>query len=108
MKTKIIQYGLGPIGQQICRYIMNRTGLEILEAIDIDQSNCEELTYPPGVLTPVSQKILITEQIGSQCQSWLKNNAGYAYNTLQDICKLKYLIFILFSIVSLALGDYPI
>ncbi len=35
---KIVQVGLGPIGRQLTRYILQRKGLKIVEAIDLDNS----------------------------------------------------------------------
>jgi hypothetical protein len=36
MKTRIIQYGLGPIGSAVARHVVERAGLELVAGIDID------------------------------------------------------------------------
>jgi len=35
-KTRVIQYGLGPIGCQMARHVLERSGLELVGAVDID------------------------------------------------------------------------
>ena len=35
-ELRIIQYGLGPIGSAVARHVVERAGLELIGAVDID------------------------------------------------------------------------
>jgi len=35
-RIRVIQYGLGPIGSAIARHVVERAGLELVGAVDID------------------------------------------------------------------------
>ena len=57
-RTRVIQYGLGPIGSAVARHVMERAGLELVGAVDIDPAKVGRdvgevigLPQPLGIVT---------------------------------------------------------
>lgn len=65
----VIQAGIGPIGRQLSRYISEREGLEIIEAIDIDSSlanrNLSVIADIPSTEIRIKKSYSKTRYIGS-------------------------------------------
>ena len=53
-KIKVIQYGLGPIGLKVARYISERQSIEIVGAIDIDK---EKVGKDLGILAGLNNNL---------------------------------------------------
>jgi hypothetical protein len=80
-KTRVIQYGLGPIGSAVARHVVERAGLELVGGIDIDPAKVgRDVGEVIGLGHPVG--ISVVEQLahalaGAQADVVLHTTSSY-------------------------------